>query len=459
MPPASRATPTALLPTMLLPARLLDALFAVSLVGVLLTAVSLPLYDAPAAGPRAMLCVAGTIVLGGLWWWRRRVTGQARVATTIAFTLAAVGVSYAGDVILAMLPVFCALLVLALDIAPLAATVLVVVLVALQGTRMVLAGRGVEAFDQSVGTGAVLAFILAFALLLRRTAGDAAERLALLTERDEANARLTEANARLQGSIETEKELVLARERSRAARDLHDGLGHRLTLVTMSLDFALRARDRTPDRAWEEVATARATTGEAIDEMRLWVRALSPVAVEGLQGAAALDAVAEAFRGTGVDVTVSTLGEERPLPDDVVLFLHRFVQEGLTNALRHARARRVTIDLAYGTDDVTITSTDDGRTHDDGRDAGGDTGSASAAGADGVAATTDATDIEDADVVPGFGLRSLSERASALGGEVATHRGEDGLVLTARIPAPRAADTPAVPSASAVAALVSEVAP
>jgi len=102
-----------------------------------------------------------------------------------------------------------------------------------------------------------------------------------------------------------EKELMLARERARAAHELHDGLGHRLTRIGMSLEFAGRVRDSDPDAAWEEVAVAERTSREAVREMRTWVRALSPVRAEDDRGVASLEDVAASFRGTGVRVRVT----------------------------------------------------------------------------------------------------------------------------------------------------------
>src|SRR5699024_7146728 len=61
-----------------------------------------------------------------------------------------------------------------------------------------------------------------------------------IAERDRALARLEEANSRLRRTAEVEKELLLADERARSARDLHDGLGYRLTLISISLEFARR---------------------------------------------------------------------------------------------------------------------------------------------------------------------------------------------------------------------------
>lgn len=95
-----------------------------------------------------------------------------------------------------------------------------------------------------------------------------------LAERDEAMARLEEAITRLRRTAEIEKELLLADERARSGRELHDRLGHRLTLISMGLEFARRTRDDDPENSWIEVATADATARETLTEMRTWGRAL-----------------------------------------------------------------------------------------------------------------------------------------------------------------------------------------
>jgi signal transduction histidine kinase len=236
-----------------------------------------------------------------------------------------------------------------------------------------------------VGVG--LGTLLADLERAKRSASELSAQLAA------SNAGLQDANARLQEAIDVQGELILAEERARAARELHDGLGHRLTVVTMSLDYAQRMRDREPDRAWAEVARAATTTREALDHMRLWVRALDPpVATDGQR--TSFEQVAQAFRGTGLDVRVVETGPEAPMPTAVALFATRLVQEGLTNALRHGDARSVVLEIGRRAGGVRVSVTDDGA-------AGG-------------------TPVE------GFGLRSLRERAEALGGALTAGPVADG---------------------------------
>lgn len=232
----------------------------------------------------------------------------------------------------------------------------------------------------------------------------------LMAEYVRQQQRITDLLAEVRHGQAAEVELVLADERTRAARDLHDGLGHRLTLIGMALTFAQRTRDRDPDRGWEQVERARVEAGEALTTMRRWVRALSPVRVEDAPLDVTLDAVAESFRGTGLAVEVrGSLADpevRRDLGRAVTLFVHRFVQEGLTNTLRHSTATRVEVGYRVGGDGVGLSVSDDGSPGSPDRP----------------------------DPTLGFGLRTLGERAAELGGAVTAAWSSSGLTLSAELP-------------------------
>lgn len=133
------------------------------------------------------------------------------------------------------------------------------------------------------------------------------------------------------------------------------------------------------------------------------VAALDPVG--SLTGTAALEAVADAFRGTGLEVSVTTLGAEQPLDRERALFCLRVMQEGLTNALRHGGAHRVDLVVDHA-DGLTLTLTDDGS----------------------------APETGDAEVATGYGLRSLTQQATRLGGDIDAGWSPDGFRLRAHLP-------------------------
>lgn len=200
------------------------------------------------------------------------------------------------------------------------------------------------------------------------------------------------------------RELTVAEERTRMARDLHDSVGHHLTVIKLGLENAERFRQRRPEAAWDEVAQSKELTVQALAEARRWVRALRPLDLEGRVGGAALERLARSFDGSGVTVDFTVQGRERPLHPDAELVFYRVLQEGLTNVLRHAEAAHVRVRLVFEPARVTLVVGDDGN----GADAG-----------------------------PGFGLTSLTERVRALGGRLLARNAPDGggFELRAELPA------------------------
>ncbi|GIH45825.1 Signal transduction histidine kinase [Microbispora rosea] len=216
----------------------------------------------------------------------------------------------------------------------------------------------------------------------------------------EARRRREEA----QGLLERIRELAVAEERARMAAEMHDSVGHHLTVIKMGLENAERFRERRPDAAWGEVRQAKELTVEALADARRWVRALRPLALDGRVGGAALERLAASFDGTGISVSFEVRGEERRLEADTELVLYRVLQEGLTNALRHAKAEHVHGTLTFGDSQVALVVSDDGTGRDD-RSRGG------------------------------FGLSSLADRARALGGTLAGgNRPGGGFELRAELP-------------------------
>ncbi|MEU8173869.1 sensor histidine kinase [Microbispora hainanensis] len=216
----------------------------------------------------------------------------------------------------------------------------------------------------------------------------------------EARRRREEA----QGLLERIRELAFAEERARMAAEMHDSVGHHLTVVKMGLENAERFRERRPEAAWAEVRQAKELTVEALADARRWVRALRPLALDGRVGSAALERLAASFDGTGISVSFEVRGEERRLEADTELVLYRVLQEGLTNALRHAKAEHVHGTLTFGDGLVALVVSDDGTGRDDGSRGG-------------------------------FGLTSLADRAMALGGTLAGgNRPGGGFELRAELP-------------------------
>lgn len=228
----------------------------------------------------------------------------------------------------------------------------------------------------------------------------------LLHASETAERELHAVNAELRERGAVEQELVLAQERARTAQALHDGLGHRLTAIGLSLEFADRVRDPGSERAWAEVAEAKRMAADALRDMRRLVRAMHPMDVLGLEGADRFSGIARAFRSSGIEIDVLAQGPLDAVPQQQMLLLVRFVQEGLTNVVRHSDAERVAIRIEALPGAVTACLSDDGAQ----------------------------AESDPARVIEGFGLRSLRERSEELGGSFSAARTPGGFDVRMVLP-------------------------
>jgi signal transduction histidine kinase len=199
-------------------------------------------------------------------------------------------------------------------------------------------------------------------------------------------------------------------ERLRIARELHDVLGHNISLINVQAGVALHLMDEQPGQARTALTAIKQASNDALGELRSVLDALRQVDDEpprtptpGLAGLAGLVAKAKA---TGLPVRTEVQGTLRPLPVAVDLAAFRIVQEALTNVTRHAGGATATVRVAYGERDLTVQVDDDG--------AGVAAGSASGGG---------------------NGIPGMRERAVALGGELeAGPRPGGGFRILARLP-------------------------
>jgi signal transduction histidine kinase len=209
----------------------------------------------------------------------------------------------------------------------------------------------------------------------------------------------------------------VAEERLRIARDLHDTVAHSMATITVQAGSALHLLGGGDTNLRRALTAIRATSKEALAEMRATLGQLrTPASGDAPTLAGGLDrlpALREAVAAAGAPVTVEIEGERRPLPPAVDQAAYRILQESLTNVLRHAgQAAAATVSLHYRHDALEIRVTDDG-----GRD--GEAAAAGSLSADG-----------------GHGLTGMAERAAAVGGKItAGPRPEGGFEVVAWLPA------------------------
>jgi signal transduction histidine kinase len=184
---------------------------------------------------------------------------------------------------------------------------------------------------------------------------------ALLQREQRSRAELAEANEQLRGYAAQAEELATTRERNRLARDIHDGLGHHLTVVQMQVQAARAVLPSDPARADDVLAKAQVQASEALAEVRRSVATLrGPRTAPPLR--TALEALVAEVSAAGVPAVLAVAGAERRLPAEAEESLFRSAQEGLTNVRKHAGAASARVTLTYGDDGtVRLTVRDDGR--------------------------------------------------------------------------------------------------
>lgn len=236
----------------------------------------------------------------------------------------------------------------------------------------------------------VVAWIAGYALRERSEQAEAAEVRAAQAERDR----------------EVAARVAVAEERARIARELHDVVAHAVSVMVLQVGAV---RHKLPDSEDRDALSRVEGAGRtALAEMRRLLAAMRPDGDEaalgpqpGLDG---LDSLLAEVGQAGLPVALHLEGEPYPLPRGLDLSAYRIVQEGLTNALKHARASDADVIVRYRPEEVEIEVRDNG-----------------------------------SGVVPGdglgHGLVGIRERVKIYGGEMsARSQPEGGFVLSTRLP-------------------------
>jgi signal transduction histidine kinase len=248
-------------------------------------------------------------------------------------------------------------------------------------------------------------------LLVVLAVGEAARvRTAHLRELARARAERARALADQEQARLEHRRRQASEERLRIARELHDVLGHHLSLINVQAGVGLHLMDDRPEQARTALTAIKQASAEALREVRSVLGALRPddespprAPAPGLSGddsdpIAGLRALVSDVTAAGLPVLLDIGGRAEPLPAEVDRAAYRIVQEALTNVRRHAGVgATATVRLAYGADEVVVAVADDG-----------------AAGAPAGSFT------------PGTGIVGMRQRVEALGGEFRAAPGSDG---------------------------------
>ena len=158
---------------------------------------------------------------------------------------------------------------------------------------------------------------------------------------------------------EAQSELV--EERTRLARELHDIVGHAVNLMVVQAGVGERTFESDPAAARTTLKSIADTGRAALADLDRMLNVLSSGSSrDALPTLAQLDELCTEFSRSGLPVDLTVEGDPLKVPASVSLAGYRLVQEGLTNALKHARASRVSVKVAID-EDVTISVTDNGR--------------------------------------------------------------------------------------------------
>ncbi|WP_395743141.1 sensor histidine kinase [Prosthecobacter sp.] len=173
---------------------------------------------------------------------------------------------------------------------------------------------------------------------------------------------LWSANARLELQADQAAVLAVEQERTRLAREIHDAVGHSLTVVGAQLEAAEAMILQSPPHALESIRKAQRASREALAEIRRSVSSLRARRQEERSLAESLTSLITSAERPGLRLVLQQSGKSRSLPSLVEISLYRCAQEGITNACRHAAASEITVHLDFTSDmSVVLSVADNGR--------------------------------------------------------------------------------------------------
>jgi signal transduction histidine kinase len=259
--------------------------------------------------------------------------------------------------------------------------------------------------------GLALVFTLALVHVLVREKASRTRGEHLLAELGEAHQQLEEAHQQLRLYAEQVEELATTKERNRLARDIHDSLGHFLTIINVQLEKALLFRERDQQEADQAVRDAKRLAGEALQEVRRSVSTLR-AREERFTFTPAITALVQRVQSSQLELSFQMNGSEEGYARQALMALFRAAQEGLTNIQKYAAASSAQLEIAFGEAAATLCLTDQGRGFEPGTLA----------------------DLQ-AGRLGGYGLQGVRERLELIGGslQMSSSPGE-GTCLCATVP-------------------------
>lgn len=225
---------------------------------------------------------------------------------------------------------------------------------------------------------------------------------------------IAQAQNRLSEEIsDMSEQLTLSQERNRIAREIHDGIGHSLVNCILTLELCERLVCKKPEEACKIIEQEKNDLRVALDDMRDYVHHLRPAELE----TEPLDALIRKYLArfsdrTGISVQLEMKNDEIDLPASSRLVLLRIIQEALTNSAKHSDATEISVSVARTKDSgVHCVIVDNGKGFDE------------------------KEVLHDVASRQGFGLRTMKDRATSIGGDIEIKSAPDeGTRVDVRMP-------------------------
>nr|WP_010251376.1 histidine kinase N-terminal 7TM domain-containing protein [Acetivibrio cellulolyticus] len=225
----------------------------------------------------------------------------------------------------------------------------------------------------------------------------------LLDEVNEKNVELSAMNEQLSEYAETVEELAITKERNRFARDVHDTLGHTMTLLISLLEVSSIMCKQDPAKTEEKLSEALKAARDGLKELRRSIKGLEPEKLESEDIISSIEKMIEDFKPSGMNIDFSYDGFNSFSSPTYSKVIFRVCQEALTNSLRHGKAKHVNIILRLADSKIKIFIFDDG--------------------------------CGSTDIKKGFGLSGMEQRVKDLNGDIVFGSdGESGFNIRLEIP-------------------------
>lgn len=270
-------------------------------------------------------------------------------------------------------------------------------------TRRLIVDFSPALLQQGITFGLVACVVAIVGSLLLRYYQSMVEYGEEIARLDQAFAELSKASEGFLQIANTAEERSVRSERDRITRELHDSIGYTFTNLLMIIQACKALGSKYDPRLAQKLEDAFELTQQGMEETRSTLHVLRAKEVSGAQGLRAVHRLIETFRAAAsVEIRVDYANVRASFTHQIDDAIYHFVQEGLTNSLRHGKATAIAVVFWQDDDMMQVLLRDNG---------------------------VGAPSIEE-----GIGLRGMRERLGELGGTLVTRNTDTGFELIAQIP-------------------------